>query len=170
MAATFEWRTFTSTNAATELPATGSAANVNMYNQDSYDSSGTTYQSYPVTVPVSGTAYSFERWIKGRWSSTFNLIENIKFWKSAGSYSDAALSIKSGVTDTGVTPVSTASSVATATVPVTEGTADDISPTGDITSSPGYSDFEVLQLNVPSTVVTPGDIGTQTFTIQYDES
>ena len=170
MAATFEWRTFTGANAATELPATGSAVNVNMYNQDSYDSSGTTYQSYPITVPSSGTAYSYERWLKGRWSSTYNLIENILFWKSAGSYSDAALSIKAGETDTGVTPVNTASAVATVAVPTTVGTAIDVTPPGGITSSPGYCDFVVMQLNVPSTVVTPGDIGTQTFTIQYDES
>lgn len=169
MAATFEWKVYTGTNAGTENPATGSASHLNFHNDDTYGTQ-TDYEHKQIVVPSSGTAYSYERWLRGRWSGTFNQIQNILFWKSGGTYSDSNLSINAGVTDTGVTPVGTASSIATSAVPETEGTALDITPSGDITSSPGYSKYVVLQLVVPSSVVTPGDIGVQTFTIQYDES
>ena len=168
MAATFEWKVYTGTDAGTENPATGSADHANFHNDDSYGTA-TDYQSKPITVPDTGTAYSFERWLRGRFSGTFNKIDNIKFWKSAGTLSDPNLSIKAGVTDTGVTPVDTASTIATADIPTTEGTALDATPSGGITSSPGYSKYIVMQLNVPSTVTTPGDIGSQTMTMQYDE-
>ena len=165
MAATFEWKVYTGTNAATESP-TGSATNLNLMNNDSYDSTGTDYQTYPITVPSSFSAYSYERWIRAKFSGTFNQIDNMKFWKSDGTLSDANLSINAGVTTSGVTPVVTASSIATAAIPTVEGSA--LNPTNILTSA-GYSKYVVMQLVVPSTVTTPGDIGSQTVTFKYDE-
>jgi hypothetical protein len=169
MVATFEWKVYTGSGAGTENPSSGSATHLNFHNDDTYGTS-TDYQTKQIVVPSSGTAYSYERWIRGRWSGTFNLIDNILFWKSAGTLSDVNLAIYAGETATGATPVVTVSSIATAAVPTTEGTAIDITPSGGISSSPGYSDYCVMQLRVPSTVTTPGDIGVQTFTMQYDES
>jgi len=169
MVATFEWKVYTGTDAATEHPTTGSATHLNFHNDDSYGTS-TDYQTRQIVVPETGTNYSFERWLRGRWSDTFNLIENILFWRSAGTLSDVNLSIYAGVNSTGVTPVDTESTIATAEVPTTEGTALDLTPSGGITTSPGYSEYSVMQLRVPDTVTTPGDIGVQTFTLQYDES
>lgn len=169
MVATFEWKVYTGTSAGTENPATGSADHLNFHNDDTYGTS-TDYQTKQIVVPSSGTTYSYERWLRGKWSGTFNEISNIKFWKSSGTLSDANLSINAGTTTTGATPTSSASSIATSSVPTTEGTALDLTPSGNITSSPGYSIYAVMQLEVPSTVTTPGDIGVQTFTMQYDES
>lgn len=165
MAATFEWKVYTGTNAATESPA-GSATNLNLMNNDSYDSTGTTYQTYPITVPAASSAFSYERWIRGKFSGTFNQIDNMKFWKSAGTLSDAALIITAGISTTGVTPVVTDSTIATAAIPTAEGSA--LNPTNVLTGT-GYSKYIVMQLEVPSTVTTPGDIGSQTVTFKYDE-
>ena len=169
MVATFEWKVWTGSAAGTENPGSGSATHLNFHNDDTYGTS-TDYQTKQIVVPASGTSYSYERWLSGRWSGTFNLIDNILYWKSAGTLSDVNLAINAGEAAAGVTPVVIASTIATSAVPTTEGTAIDVTPSTPITSSPGYSDFVVMQLNVPSTVTTPGDIGVQTFTMQYDES
>lgn len=169
MAAGHNLKIYTGTDAGTESPA-GDATNWNLMSTDAYDSTGTTYQSNPIVVPDSGTAYSYERWMKVEFTGTFNSITNVKAWKSAGTLSDGNLSINAGETATGVTPTDSASSVATSAIPTTEGTAIDITPSGGISSDGDKTDFLVAQLVVPSTVTTPGDIGTQTLTIQYDES
>jgi hypothetical protein len=170
MAATPLLKIFTGSSAGTMSPSGASdGANLNLMSTDAYDSTGTDYASAPITVPGAGSAYSYERWFKFRFDGTFNLIDNCLFWKSAGSYSDGALIITAGTTDTGATPVNTNSTVATASIPTSSGTAVDITPSADIEDSEDFTDFGVLQLEVPSTVTTPGDIGTQTITFSYDE-
>lgn len=172
MTATCEVKVYTGTDAGTENPTTGDADNLNLMNADEYDSDGTLYTQHPIAVPSSGTNYSYERWAKLKFSDTFNKIENIKVWKSAGTLSDANLDILAGVTDTGATPTNSASTIATTTLTSwdEESEALDLTPSGGITSSPGYSKYLVLQLKVPDTVTTPGDIGTITLTFKYDES
>jgi len=169
MAATFELKIYTGTNAGTESPS-GDATNWNLQSTDAYDSTGTDYQTNKIQRPASGTNYSYERWLKGKFNGTFNSITNVKVWKSSGTLSDGNLALFIGETDTGVTPVDTNSSVATTAMPTTEGTAIDITPAGGISNDGDKTDFAVVQLDVPDTVTTPGDIGTQTLTFQYDES
>jgi len=170
MAATREVKVYTGTDAGTESPA-GDATNLNLMSTDAYDSTGTDYQTNKITVPSSGTNYSYERWVRIYFSGTFNEIENILVWHSAGSLSDGNLDLNAGVSATGVTPVNTVSSVATTTLTSwdAQGEALDISPASNLTSA-GYSKYFVMQLEVPSTVTTPGDIGSQTITFSYDES
>lgn len=170
MAATVELKIYTGTDAGTESP-TGDATNWNLMSTDAYDSTGTDYQTNRIQVPSSGTNYSYERWMRLDFSGTFNLIDSIKAWHSAGSLSDANLDLLAGTTDTGVTPTDSASTVATTTLTSwdTEEEALDLTPDSGLTSA-GYSKYLVVQLEVPSTVTTPGDIGTQTITFQYDES
>lgn len=169
MAAGHELKVYTSTNAGTEEPV-GDATNWNLMSTDDYDSTGTGYQAAPITILASGTAYSYERWLKVEFTGTFNAITNVLAWKSAGTLSDAGLTLYVGETDTGVTPVNTNSSVATTAMPTTEGTAIDITPAAGISSDGDKTDFLVVQLDAADTVTTPGDIGTQTLTFQYDES
>lgn len=173
MAATCELKIYTGTNAANENPASGDATNWNLMYTDAYDSTGTDYQlaANRIPVPTSGTNYSYERWMRLKFSGSFNEITNIKFWRSAGSLSDANLDLLAGTTTTPATPKNTASTVATTTLANwdSEGEAIDITPSGGITTT-GYSKYAVVQLKVPSTVTTPGDIGTQTITFKYDES
>ena len=172
MAATCEVKLYTSTDAGTENPATGDANNMNLLNDDSYDTDGTTYKSKPITVPTTGTNYSYERWVRLKFTGTFNNIENTKVYKSSGSLSDANLDIKGGETATGVTPVNTASSVATAALTTwdAEGEAVDITPAAGISNDGDKTDYWVMQLVVPDTVTTPGDIGSIELTFSYDES
>lgn len=170
MVATVQMKVCTGTNAGTESPA-GDASNWNLMSTDAYDSTGTGYQTSRITVPPTGTSYSYERWLRLQFSGTFNLIENIKVWHSAGTLSDAALDLLAGVSILGVTPTNAASSIATTVLTSwdVEGEALDITPSGGITSA-GGTKYLVAQLKVPSTVVTPGDIGTHTITFSYEES
>lgn len=169
MASTPELKIYTGTSAGTESPV-GDATNWNLMSIDDYDDTGSTYAANPITVPDTGTNYSYERWMRVKFTGTFNLVENVKVWKSAGTLSDVNLALFVGESTTGVTPVVTDSSIATTAMPTTEGTAIDITPTAAIDADGDYTDYLVVQLDVPSTVTTPGDIGTQTLTFQYDES
>jgi hypothetical protein len=161
---------YTGVNAATESPA-GDATNWNLQSTDAYDSTGTAYQTNKVTVPSSGTSYSYERWMRLYFSGTFNNINNVLVYKSAGSLSDSALDILAGTTTSAVTPITTVSSVATTTLTSWDSALEaiDITPGAGLVAA-GYSDYFVLQLKVPSTVTTPGDIGTITITFSYDVS
>ena len=169
MAAGHELKVYTGTDAGTEAPA-GDATNWNLMSTDAYDTTGSAYQAAPITILSSGTARSYERWLKVEFTGTFNAITNVKTWKSAGTLSDEGLSLFVGETDTGVTPVSTDSSVATTAMPTTEGNAIDITPSGGIDTDGDKTDFLVVQLDATDAVTTPGDIGTITLSIQYDES
>ena len=170
MAATCNLKVCTGSSAGTE--SADDASNWNLMSTDAYDSSGTDYQTNKISVPSAGTNYSYERWMRLEFTGTFNLIENIKAWRSAGTLSDAALGLYAGETDTGATPVNTVSSVATTALSGwdSEGEAIDITPTAGIDESGEKTDYLVVQLRVPSTVTTPGDIGSQTITFSYDES
>ena len=128
---------------------------------------GTTYQSNPITVPGSSNAYSYERIIRAKWTSTYNSISSVLFWKSAGTLSDAALIINAASQSNKSNPSISASTIATSAIPTSSGTALSISTSGSTPNT--VSDYIYLQLMVPSTVTTPGDIGTQTCTLQYDE-
>lgn len=167
MAATAEVKVYTGTTATVESPS-GDAGNLNLMSTDTYDSTGSGYESATITVPTTGTAYSYERWLRIEYTGTFNSITNVKFWKSAGSLSDGNLTLNAGETSSAATPTDGSSSLATSAIPTAVGSAIDISTT--ITSSGDYTDYGILQLAVPTNVTTPGDIGSQTITFQYDES
>lgn len=168
MAAGHNLKICTGTNAGTE--STGDASNWNLMSIDAYDSTGTDYQSNPITVPSSGDNYSYEKALRVEFTGTFNAINNVLVWKSSGTLSDAALVLNAGKTATGTTPINTVSTIATATIPIDSGTAIDITPSAGIANDGDETDYLYVQLDVPNTVTTPGDIGTQTLTIQYDES
>ena len=169
MAATCELKCCISTTASVETPA-GDVANWNMMLSDAYSGTSTYYTNYPITVDTNATAYSYERWMRLEFTGTFNKIENVKAYKSAGSYSDAALAINLGETTSGATPTDGGSTVATQAIPTTAGGAIDFTPAGGIAASGSKTDYLVAQLVVPTTVTTPGDIGSQTMTFTYDES
>lgn len=172
MAATVEFKIYTGTDAGTENPLSGDGTNWNLMSVDQYDSTGTGYQTNRLAVPSTGTNYSFERWFRFKFTGIFNLIENCKFWHSAGTLSDVALDLLAGENGTtGVTPVNTISTIATTTLTGwdSEGEAVDIQ-NGTMDTADVYTKYGVIQLKIPDTVVTPGDIGTQTMTFQYDES
>ena len=138
------------------------------------------YVNHPIrrSSNVGTTTWSFEKWIAMYWDfgSGTNLIELLKFWRSDGvPLSDAALSISFGTAAVAsyVTPTDSNSSIATVAVPTSEPALQNVdfdnSPVTEL-SATGRSAYIVLQLDVPGTVVTPGDIGDCEYTAQYDES
>lgn len=173
MASTINWKVHTG-SPLTEAPGAGSSAvNVNLLLLDIYDSTGGSYAANPVSVPSTGSAYSFERVQRAFWTGTFNEITNVLYWKSSGTLSDAALKIQAGVTGTWAPAgqISGLSTLATAAIPTTSGTALNATPAaGSAYPTAGYSKYIVTQLVVPSTVTTPGDIGSQLVRFQWDET
>lgn len=174
MTATFEWHIIT-TSLETVNPAIGgSATNWNLMSTDAYDSSTTDYQNNvnKLKVSDSGTNYSYERWIRGYFRGSATAITNVKIYRSAGTLSDSNLVLNGGETDTFATPVKTASSIATtaSTSWDTLAEAFDITPAAGITSLPAWSDYFVIQMAIPDTVNTLGEMGTITLTLQYDET
>lgn len=179
MTATVELKIFTSTNAATENPSSGDATNWNVMYTDAYDSSTSAYRSSinRVPVPTAGNEYSYERWMKLKFTGAFTTVSNVKVYRKTGAgsaasgLSDTNLDLLAGTTVAGVTPVKTASAVATTVLSGwdSSGEAIDITPVGNIAPG-GYSKYFVVQLKVPYTVTMPGDIGAQTIEFSYDEA
>ena len=158
MAATYEW---SETNGAGAV-VHDSIANLNMGDNDSYE-------IVPATYPVVAGTNAYEKYIRAKFSDTFTEISNMKFWKSVGAYKTGE-DIKAAENIAYVQPVKTTSSVATVTIPVTEGTALAIQSAAGTTTitAPGYTKYICLQLQ--TTGSTPaGAVNQKTFTFQYDE-
>ena len=151
-----------------------SISNWNLTNNNIYDDSGSEYESEDskLRIPNSGNNYSMERWIRGRFSGTGSSASNVKIYLSSGSLSDANLVLSGGETSSFITPVNSVSSIATNVSDDWDvvGEAIDITPAGGITSFPAWTDFFVIQLKIPSTVATLGNIGSLVLTVSYDET
>ena len=116
---------------------------------------------------------SYEVYLRAKFTSTFNKIQNCQFWKSSGG-PDAGISIKwDGDGNTAyATPVSSNSTIATAAVPTGDPGTANVSIAGQLTgslSSSGFSDYLVLQIQ-STTAAAAGDSSTYVYTIQYDEN
>lgn len=168
MAATHEWKIQYGASPGTEYPAEGSATNCNYMNVDDADETGSEYQTNSIPVPPTGTNYSYERYMRAKFSGVFNQIDNMKIWHESGTLSDENLDLCAGAAADYTTPVNTDSAIATTALDGwdTEGEALDINNT---LTEEGYSKYLVQQVDVPSTVTTPGDISAQTIKMKYDE-
>ena len=165
MTATATMYVYTSTDAGTEAASTY----LSLMSTDAEDSGGSDYQSNKITIPTSGNDYSYERWFRIKFTSTFNAIENCKYYLSVGTATGTGWAITAGENGTTpVTAVDTNSSIATSNIPTVVGSAIDIQ-NGTMTSADDYTKYGVLQLDVADTA-GPGDITTGTGTVQYDES
>jgi hypothetical protein len=121
----------------------------------------------PIALPGSGTNYSFERYFRAHWTSTFTSISSITFFKQAGSLG-TGIGINCGTTGNGTytAAVNTASSVATAGIPTSSGSAIAFGPTS--LTSAGYSYYGVMQMTVASTA-SSGVVATQTYRFAWQE-
>ena len=153
MAATFQW---SESNGAGETVTDG-ISNLNFGNLDSPNLSS------PNNRVIAGQN-SYEKWMRGKFSGVYTTIDNLKFYKSAGTL-PANVSIKAAVNAAYATPTTSTSVVATSNVPTTLGTA--LVPT-DPGASPDYSGYMIMQMQTTG-AATPGAVATQTFTLQYDE-
>ena len=72
MTATATMYVYTSTDAGTENESTY----LNLMSTDAEDTDDNDYQSARITIPSSGSTFSYERWFRVKFTDTFNLIEN----------------------------------------------------------------------------------------------
>ncbi len=168
MAATFQWWGEYGTSGSSTTGDLGVSGNLfNFKTSDSLASAGD-YTSYPITAGNN----SYEVWLKGHFSGSFNLIQNAQFWKSAGTEGAGEDIYWEGITTAYATPVTTNSPAATATVPTSDPGTANVSFGGSLAgtiAAEGYTDYITLQLRT-TTAAEAGDTETFTFTLQYDEN
>lgn len=171
MAATFNWDQTcgASPGTATDLGSSG-----NLFNFKSIDdATAANYAANPIIASdTADEGNSYEVWLRGHFTGTFNTVDNLQFWRSTNFSPSTGLTVNWGVTDTYATPTTNDSTVATTGVPTSDPGAENVTiggaPGGSLTSA-GYSDYIVLQLNAATTAAA-GDTSLATFTLQYDES
>jgi len=168
MAATFQWwGEYGDVGSPTtaDLGVSGNLFNFKTFNSLA---SAADYTSYPISAGNN----SYEVWLKGHYTGTFNKVQNAKFWKSNGGPDDG-ISIKwAGTTTAYDTPVTTGSTLATADVPTASPGSANVSFGGDLGGSitaAGFSDFIIMQMQT-TTAAAAGDTSTYTFTLTYDEN
>lgn len=160
-AATFQ---FSQSYGAGETKAdVGDGSGGNYWNFKSIDdATAANYSSNPI---VAGED-SFEVYIQGHFTGTFNAISNVLFWASdlvlTGYGTGAAL--KASVVIPGDWAQASEVANADSAIPTTEGTA------LELAYAAAFSDYVRMQLHTTTTAAVPGDGGTTTFTMQYDES
>lgn len=150
---------------------TADATQVNLLGTDA--ASGTdSGAASPITIPTGSTVYSYERFIRAKFTSTYNTVSNVKFWKSAGSfgtgYSVNAASRGANAYTTPTGGSTTQSTYATAAVPTVVGSALTAS-SGNITGDGSFSQYIVLQAAVTSSATVSSSTSC-TYTWQWDET
>lgn len=175
MAASFNWaQSNTVSNTVSELAASG-----NIINFQSTDSSTPAdYSTNVITASdASNGGNSYEVWVRGHWTGTFNTISALKFWMSVAFSPATGLTVKYACTATFATPTANDSNITTGqtnttTIPTTPPGSNNIGIANSLSgslSAAGYSDYIVLQLHAATTSIA-GDTSLATFTIQYDET
>ena len=173
MAETFNW---SQRNGPSSSPTDNDlGSNGNLFNFKSVDdATASNYASNAITASdATNQGNSFEVWLRAHFTGTFTKIDNIQFWKSTDFSPNTGLTVKwKGNNQTSyVTPTANDSTIATTAVPTADPNTANVSIGGSLSgnlSSPGYSDFIVLQLHIGASVTGPGDTSLATFTLQYD--
>jgi len=172
MTASFSWVEYN-----TQATDTGVPTNLNLGSTNARDLA-------PSTYPITAVTYSYSKWVRGLWTSTFTRIDNLQFWMSAigngyvtGETLKCNASTTANTTKTYAAPTTSKSDVAGGTmyaVPTDDPGAANIGISGSITSSitqttsNNNSDFIVVQASVLATAIA-GAVRQKTFTLQYDE-
>ena len=161
MVATFAWSETYGGGTGT----TGTPTNLNFGSTSAID-------LVPSTYPITAGTNSYEKFVRGYWSGSFTRVENVQYWKSAGSYVTGEAIKWYGDGNTSYTAATTdTSTIATAAVPTADPGTANVSIGGNLTGSltaTGYTDYVVLQTQVTSTA-SAGAVNQKTFTLQYDE-
>lgn len=163
MAATFTW---SQSNGAGET-VTDLGSSGNLFNFKSNDSAtAADYSSNPITAGNS----SMEVYLRGKFTGTFNKIDNLQFWQSTAFSPATGLQVTfDGNNQSYATPSATDNGHSN--VPTSDPGTANVSIGGALTGSltgTGYSDYIVLQLDTTVSAAA-GDTSLATFTLQYDE-
>lgn len=153
----------------TETDITGTG--ISYLSIDSSANDATTRTTNPITIPTSGYAYSYEKWLKWELGTTEpdTQCTNFKFWgsgeddieagkildyyKTTDTYATPAVA----TTNTGYTTVKTATSAAKASI------------TGTLKSQGDATSYLVMMLEVAAGS-SQGNITQQTYNYSYDEN
>jgi hypothetical protein len=180
MAATFDWQA--DTGAATGSPAKGTTRTTGMtdVNWKNIDDSSTVYSSSPITAGNN----SFERWLFGKFSGTFNNILSGLFAHTATAFG-TGLTLKGCVAGssqlTYTTPSTTANSNLTtdmtSAIAIGSGVAVYFGATGPeasgkattMATNPCYTNYLTTQLQTTSSAAA-GDTAQVTLSLQYQEN
>lgn len=168
MAANFQWAGWYDDSGDPTTADLGVSGNLFNFKTSNDLSNPADYTSYPITAGNN----SYEVWLRGHFTGTFNQIQNLKFWKSAGNYGTGENIDFTGQVTAFDDPTTADSTYATASVPTSSPGSANVSIggslAGDLTAA-GFSDFMVLQLQT-TTAAEAGDTETFTFTLTYDEN
>lgn len=166
MAATFTWsQSHGATPTVTDLGLSG-----NLFNyKRADDATAGNYSSNP--IPAGGRSY--EVWLRGKFTGTFNEVSNIQFWRSTNFSPSTGLHLRwDPTTPSAYTQAITGGTNCVSAVPTSDPGSQNVSvegnPTGSLTAS-GYSDYIVTQL-ATSADAAAGDTSLAVFTMNYDEN
>lgn len=169
MAATFQ---FSQSNGVTPTVVDiGDGTGGNYFNfKDIDDSTPANYSTNPITAGNN----SYETWIRGHFTGTFNKVDNLQFWQSTAFSPTTGLTLKYKANNVGayVTATKVTSTVATVAMPVADPATANVSIAASLTGSlvaAGWSDYIVIQLQT-TVAAASGDTSSAVFTLQYDES
>jgi hypothetical protein len=168
MAADFQWAGWYGASGAPTTADLGVSGNLFNFKTSNSLATPGDYTSYPITAGNN----SYEVWLKGHFTGTFNQIQNLKFWKSSGNLGTGETLDFIGHVTAYDDPVTTASPYATGAIPTSSPGSANVSIGGSLggnLSAAGFSDFIVLQLQT-TTAAEAGDTETFTFTLTYDEN
>jgi hypothetical protein len=177
MASTFTIKKYYGSSPGT---ATAAASYMHLLAADVDGTGSTDYQtgSNQITVPTSGTTYSYEAWWMANWAGTFNSISSVKCYFS-GSNPPTGVTVNGGVKSSSVTttrgsgyvtPVNTVSSYATTAHGSWNSSGTALTPAVKVVgANDNFAEWVVLQLAVTSSA-GPGDVGPLTYTWAWTES
>ncbi len=165
MAANFQWAQSHGVGpTVVDLGETG-----NLFNfKDIDDATVGNYSSNPITAGNN----SYEVWLRGNFSGTFNQVDNGQFWMSTDFAPNTGLPIEwEGDNVTWAQSVKTDSTKAVTAMPTSDPGTANVSFAGTLggnITSAGYSDYIVMQLQTTVSAAA-GDTSLAVFTLQYDE-
>ena len=167
MGATFNWQQTVGAPPGTSqvLGASG-----NLVNFKNIDSIGT---SNYAQNPIPAGSNSFEVWMRGAFSGTFNAIYDLRFWLSTDFSPNTGLVVKCNTQQQAYAqPTSATSIIATNLIGTSDPGTRNVTIGGSLTSSltaPGSTDFLVLQLQT-TTAAPAGDTSLAAFSLSYIET
>lgn len=173
MSASFSWAQTVGAPGAevrADLGASGNLANFK-----GVDTIGTSdYAAYPIPAGQN----SYEMWLQGHFSGSFNTISDLRFWMSTNFSNPTGLVVKGNTAQTLYQlPTNASSSIAQSTLGTSDPGTRNVSTSGSLTSSlvphpttsDAYTDYIVLQLQTLATAAA-GDTSLATFSMSYIET
>jgi hypothetical protein len=167
MPASFQWAQTIGSPAGTRQDLGQSG---NLVNFKNIDGLGT---SLYAQNPIPAGSNSYEVWLQGHFTGTFNSIWDLRFWMSVDFSPNTGLVVKAKMTQqTYQQPTNATSSIATSTIGTSDPGSANVTLSGSLTSSlntSGYTDYIVMQLQTTSAAAA-GDTSLATFSLSYLEN